>query len=564
MLRRVLAVLLLVCAFAPRAFASYSESRVTSEDVHALVARDGSTVVTHAFGVRVLAGTLRTLPFAGFDDDLRLRPTATVTAPDGRTGTASVVRDDKDIVHVTVDDPRGLKRGDYRFEVVYETSLAPRIVRDGAFDRVRFALPPLREGVDSARLVLDFPSAPTEPRADTGDDADLSTLRRNADHDELEIVRPHVAKGEAATFFARVDPKALSALPGAPPPVATAAPPPAPKRAPLATAIPVAVGALLLFALALAKGRTLAAVRGASPVGLVPLPSALRAVLAAALFGGGVHLESSGRLVAGAAVVAAALPLLAWRFRASVVRARARATWLVMKPSEAFAPEPSPADAFDATTARGALVLAVLAGGCGVACFALRAAGPAAPYLVAIDALALVPLFFTGTRRQMPPSARREGAALAPVARSLGSLEAVKVAPLARMGGDAVDELRLLASPRLAMAGALAIEVGVAWQRAGGASLPSYDVLVRVSDGTFAASKMTAAFPAARPLPGRKPEERVYRFEPDGPFAGHAATLVGELAEVLRDRRLVLAGGAFEGTDRRVPPNERRPQEAAA
>jgi hypothetical protein len=90
---------------------------------------------------------VRSLTLAGFEDDWRFRPTASVTASDGRTFGASVTRDDKDVLHVTVDDPKGLKRGDYKFELVYEGSLVGRrLTRDGAFERVRLALPPMREG----------------------------------------------------------------------------------------------------------------------------------------------------------------------------------------------------------------------------------------------------------------------------------------------------------------------------------------------------------------------------------------------------------------------------------
>ncbi len=238
---------------------TWTESHVTGEDVRAAVARDGSVVVTHAISFRVAAGTLRSVALTGFEDDLRFRPTANVTAGDGHATSASVVRDDKDVVHVTVDDPKGLKRGDYRFELTYEMSLAGRVTREGAFARVRFALPPMREGVDGARLVLELPSAPTEPRAVTEGDgaADLATLRRTTEHDELELVRPHVAKAEAATFYARVDPKALSQMDDAAlrEPVVLA-PPAAPReRPPIARALLVAACALLLFGLALAKGR---------------------------------------------------------------------------------------------------------------------------------------------------------------------------------------------------------------------------------------------------------------------------------------------------------------------
>ena len=141
-----------------------------------------------------------------------------------------------------------------------------------------------------------------------------------------------------------------------------------------------------------------------------------------------------------------------------------------------------------------------------------------------------------------------------PIARSLEACEDVRVAPYARN-----DELRLLVVPRLAMPGVVGIEVAVAWERAGGATLPTYEALVRVQDGSFAAAKMAAYAEGQRCLPGRKPEERVYRFEPAGPSNEAAVALVVDLADALRDRRMIVATRAeWEGAERRLPPNVRR------
>jgi hypothetical protein len=235
-----------------------------------------------------------------------------------------------------------------------------------------------------------------------------------------------------------------------------------------------------------------------------------------------------------------------------------------VRPEDAFGRARARArDWLDATTRRGAFVLIGYTVLVLVACYCARAAGGAAPYVIAIDALVVVPIFFTGTSRQMPPDAAREAVALAPVARTLERTtssvadEPLKVAPMVRVTSDGrEDETRILISPRLAMGGLAGIEVGVAWERAGGATLAAFDVLVRVHDGTFASAKMTAAFPSKRVLPGRKPEERVLRFEPEGPGASQAAALVANLAEILRDRRVIMAAAARE-VERRLPPNSK-------
>jgi hypothetical protein len=562
MLRRVLAVLLLILA-AGEVRANYTEAHIAGEDAWVVVERDGRMTVTHVVAYRVLAGTLRSFAITGFEDDLRFHPTASVTSADGKTFGASVTHDDKDVLHVTVDDPKGLKRGDYRFELVYEgTLVGRRVARDGAFERVRFALPPMREGIDGARVVLDLPSAPTEPRAVSEGDvaADLSNLRRSAERDELEMVRPHVAKGEGATFFARIDPKALPLVND---PALRAPPPPPPAeltvtKPTLPIAILACASTLALFALALAKSRVLPR----EAMGLLPGPASVRAALAGLAFGAGVVLEAQARFVSGAALVALAMLFCASRVKAPARAARGPAAWSAQGADEAFAREMSPADWLDGTTRRGALVLFAFAIACALASHLSRTVDGAAPYVVAIDALAVLAVFFTGTSRQLPPTRAREGHALAPVARALAKNE-LDVNPYARN-----DEMRLFATSQLAMPGVVAIEVGVAWERApsilGGASVASFDVLVRVLDGTFAAAKIAGAFPKKRALPGRKPEERVFRFEPEGPSVSDVATLVGSLAETLRDRRIVIeaspaeSGKAFRGAERRLPPNARR------
>ncbi len=555
MLRRTL-LLLLFLLFVREAAASYTEAHLAGVDVRVVVGRDGRVAVTHGFDYRVLAGTFRSIAITGFADDWRFSPTAKVTSSDARVFGATVTHDDKGVLHVTVDDPKGLKRGDYRFEIAYEGELGSRVTRDGAFDRLRFALPTMREGIDGARVVFALPPAPTEPRAITEGDmaADITTLRRSAEHDELELVRPHVPKGEAAAFLVRVDPKALPQLdpalrlsPAPPPPAVTEVT----SRPPLGLALLACVAALVLFGLGLAKERL---VRGVC-MGLLPGPATFRTVLAATSFGAGVLAQARDHVMLGAGLVALALPLLAWRAPPFQAPETCRqGTWLVLPPDEAFTREVTRTDLLDAATRVGAMVLGATLALLMLACWLVRASG-ALPYVIAMDAFVLVPIFFTGTRQQAPPSARREGEALAPIAGKLRAYDELRVAPLARVGEHGTEALRLLVSPRLAMTGVSAIEVGVAWERAGGTVMPSYDVLVRVHDDSFAAAKMTARFPQKRVLPGRKPDERVYRFEPEWPSVGSLCALVLELADVLRDRRLSMATDiAGRSQERRLPP----------
>lgn len=562
MWRRFGLLLLLLALFGSREVrANYTEAHLGGVDVRVTVGRDGHFAAAHKLTYHVLAGAMRSLTIQGFEDDLRFAPTGTATTADGRSFGLTVARDDKGL-HVNVDDPKGIKRGDYTLELDYEGSLvggsSPRVALEGAFYRLRFATPPMTEGVDGMRVVLDLPSAPTEPRvAASGDEGDsselLSALRRGAERDELELVRPHVAKGQGVSWYARVDPKAMPALDD------PALRPRAQSAAPITRSgselpwIVAAAAALALFALSLAKHRLLG--DSAAMRGLVPLPATVRLTLAALVFGAGVYVEADGRALVAASLVAAALPLVAWRAskREPSSPASRPGAWLVLRPDDAFAQPARPADWLDATTPRGRLVLAGLSLGLSLAAFfARRAEG--ASYWIGIDALALVPVFFSGTSFQAPPDSRRAAAALQPIARELEACEDVRVAPYALR-----DELRLLVMPRLAMPGVIGVELGVAWEGAGGATLATYEALVRVHDGSFAAAKMAAYAKDQRALPGRKPEERVYRFEPAGPSVGSAVALVRELADTLHDRRLVIATPIeWEGAERRLPPNVRR------
>ena len=284
--------------------------------------------------------------------------------------------------------------------------------------------------------------------------------------------------------------------------------------------------------------------------GLVPLPATARAItLAALVFGAGVSVEADGR----ALVARRSWPRRFRSSRGARRRASRRHRRRGPAPGSCSAPTtPSrgrarPADWLDATTTRGRLVLAALSALLALAAFVARRADGAS-YWIGIDALALVPVFFSGTSLQAPPDERRAAAALRPIAQRLETCADVRVAPYARS-----DELRLLVMPRLAMPGVVGVELAVAWERAGGASLATYEALVRVHEGSFAAAKMAGYAKDQRPLPGRKPEERVYRFEPAGPSVGSAAALVRELAEALRDRRLVIATPLeWEGAERRA------------
>ncbi len=568
--------LLAVSRPAAAADSGWREVHLGGVDVRVTVDPDGAAHVVHRIVYKVLAGTFRTAEISGFDEDARFEEQGTVTADDGRTFSLFVVRDEQGVVHATVDDVKGLRRGQYTFELRYALGLAGRrLTRSGAFYRLRFATPPMSEGTDGMRVVFDLPAAPTEPRAasDDGDDPAavgmLATLRRTTERDELELLRPHVARGESAAWVARIDPKALPALKD------PALRPPSPAVTPLAPSRPwlpwlgAALAGVILAALALAKQRGFAARcarAGAEARGPLRLPAALRVAVASVSLALGVHAQTGGSLLSGAALVALALAALALRATTPPRAARGPGEWLALRPEEVFARTREPGDGLDATTRTGRLVLVGVIAALVALGVASRHLAAAAPFLVAIDALVLVPIFFTGTSLHVLPRARRAAAPLRRVHQALHARDDLRVTPWARFpqGADEADEVRVLTLPRAAMAGVVGVEVGVGWRREGATYAPAFELLVRVQDGSFAAAKMAAYVgPSARPLPGRKPEEKVYRLEPELPGARSACARVVALAELLHDRRLALPAPAYAGEDRRAPPNARRARIAA-
>ena len=82
-------------------------------------------------------------------------------------------------------------------------------------------------------------------------------------------------------------------------------------------------------------------------------------------------------------------------------------------------------------------------------------------------------------------------------------------------------------------------------------ALPAAEVLVRVQGDSPASAKMASRHAGLRPLAGRKPEERVFRFEAEWPTEAAIATLASDLAALLMDRRMK-GEFIYEGSNRRA------------
>jgi len=245
------------------------------------------------------------------------------------------------------------------------------------------------------------------------------------------------------------------------------------------------------------------------------------------------------------------------------VAPRGPGKWLALRPEEAFARRAA-GDVFDPWSRKGALALLLMLAGLAAVAMGLRGISPRAPYFVGLDAVALLPLLATGRRSQLPPDAGSAAAWLRRVFARLSKRKSLRVAPWARVpvGCAEPDEVRVLVVPRAAMPGLVGIEVGLAWLRHATSFAPAPGVLVRVHGSSAASARMTTLAPFARPVPGRSPEERVFRLGPTLPTRDGTLSLVKRLAQELEDRRVTR--GPWERTERRVPPEQREKAVAQA
>jgi len=544
----------LVSALATGQAYAWQEAHQTGHEAVLVVDARGVAVVEHRIRWQVAHGPLRSIDLLHFPASADVDPLVSITASDGRALSAYAARLDDGTVRIRADEPRALLRGTFTFTVHSRIDLvaARALVRDGGMWRLSWSEPAVTDGVDGARLTVDLPAAPDEPRPvvpETGaiDESVTATIQRGADRDVLDLVHAHVARGEAMTWTIRLDPRAL----------ALAVDPRAlsPAKANSVSGPgrwwEVLVGASLLSAavsfgmLVQCKSRAFGlacALRGGIARALLPLPDRPRAILAGIAFalGLGLGLGGIGDATAGAACAAIATLAAALRAPRSLPRVRGPGRWLALRAEDAFAlPEVKGHwldidSAVGRAAALGAGVLAV------VAALLARRFDPDAPWVVALDATALVPLFITGRASQLPPDGVRSAVPwLARAFRRLRTVSGVRVTPWARVAPDglAADELRLLVMPRVATPGLIGLEVGLAWSSTpvGWAATP--EVLVRVVDGSAAAQTLVREVPSALSAPGRRSDERVIRLLPHAPTRSCTVALVGALAGALTPRQ---------------------------
>jgi hypothetical protein len=563
-LRRHLAALLalaVLCAAFPAK--AWVETRVTGHSAVVDVERNGTATVTQELGIRLRGGPLSELSLGGVDSDAEPLPDATlVCTDDAKFGTVplTVERQPDGSLKLTVERERGLRTGSYVFRFSYRTQLLKRelIRRVGSHVELRWVGPRFDDGLDSARVTFRTPEAsvaPTLPSPGvspgTINELDelggvfVGNLRRAPGKDELEIVRPHVARGEPALWRVWVADAAFDAF------AAGSSPQP---QAMIASRelgesprerlswLLGALGAGLCFGLLLfAKWRgfqAAAASRRAEAAALVPLAVGVRAALAGVLLGlaviaGGRWDEPTwvGVLLLGAMACAT---LYARSGRAAP---RGPGQWLPLSEADAFAAERSrlPGRYLDASTLPGKLVFGALLLGLVALHFVVRKHSPYRAVELLLGGAVLLPVFLTGRARELPvvPGGDPQGT----LRRLLSGLRrrGLRAVPLARLplGSSEADELRLQVQPRGALAGFQAIEVGADHAVGLGGIVAEPYVMLRVREGSECAALLLGQVAFQR---GRKPEERVAVLRPKLPTVAETLALVGELVELVTSR----------------------------
>jgi hypothetical protein len=419
----------------------------------------------------VHGGPLKSFDLASADKDVTpLDSSVVALGADGSTSAGSpleLVARASGGLRVNVTAPRGLSRGTFVFHVRYRRALVAGedVRRDGAMLRVRWTGASWAEGRDNVRCTMVVPAAPTEPRApnapertdegaasDGSDGAFIAETRRGTDHDEITLIRPHVARGEPVTWTVYIDPRALGQ---ANDPALRPTPPPTPRveSPPRRRAAYIGGAAILLFGFSLLVGAKSAEVaRHTRGVGearaLVPLPTSLRVLLAGPALAAGVALQLKlDDPWWGTLAVLLALALAAHRRPIARRVPRGPGQWLLLADAEAFAKPPSPKGAWlDAGTPWGRRCFGFAVALAAVATYVVGRSSTYHAYLIAFDVAVIFPIFGTGRLADLPPHPIDGiGPRLGRIARQLRAQKGVRAVAWARLpnGATGFDELRL-------------------------------------------------------------------------------------------------------------------------
>ena len=545
---------------------AWVETTLKSDNVWLEVDSSGMAKVRHEMLVRVRGGPLKEFVVDGVDADASPLPDASVVRAKSGAGAGHpipvVPELDGTVLRLVINAKKGISRGTFLFRFSYETNLANLggISDRGGHAELQWTGPRFDQGLDSVKLVLSLPraaSAPSVPAASGADGRNegvfLAQLRRSSERDTLEIVRPHVARGETVTWRAQVD----SALFGFSSP---AAPTSAPKvRSGLSRRAAVGqpswrrlavlgASALVLALLVLLKGRAVAAAaeqRGASARPLVSLPLWARALIGAwlAFAAGAVALELQfPALGAGFAVLYLLLashlePRLHPRLRGPGEWVRQDPACLSQKSSTR-----APGAWLDMGRWQGFSFFFVLAAGLLALAKIRFAVSPYEGIICGMGVALLFPIFCTGRAAELPTE---------PGAGGLGLLGRCwqRVESSAELGAELLgrvssvdsvpDELRIRLSPQRVHNGFQGIELAIENQMNGTGRVPLPVIILRVREGSACHQVLSKRLAWAR---GRTNEQRACLLRPALPDAESTIELLGRILDLVQDETAAGSG----------------------
>jgi hypothetical protein len=548
--------------------------RVLSSVTRIELAADGSARVRHELRLESSTGSLRSFALQGLDPDAEPLPDARITRNDSGAGAPQPLE-----LHIAGGRAElGLERAaslpgkSFSIEFGYQTRLLGRgLLRElpgGQRMQLSWPGPRFDDGVDSVTLVVRTGAAGLPPEADDRDPETpaanlraaggpgiiMSTLRRSADGDELELVRAHVARQEAPRWRVLLDRTLFTAssTSSAKEPVQPDPEPseveldgiwPAPEGGlptpSLYWSLPCILAAATGFALLiLLKARAVAqaaSLRGCRVRPLLPGSSTQQAAVAglSVALASGLVLWLDAPL-AGALALLLAVALATHRPPASEARLRGPGEWQpldaqVLQP-DATPAAPLPGAWLDVGRLQGfALLLGLLAAN-GAAALQLFQSSPYYGACLLLAGSALLPIFCTGRAGELPePGLAQSRRFLSRVLKRLKGKPELVLQPLGRVctGASDLDELRLAIHPAHGLPGLIGMELALE-QRPGLAQSSAGPVLVvRAADGS----------PCQRALPrqlswsrGRSVEERAALVRPQLPSVAQTVELLLELA----------------------------------
>ncbi len=526
---------------------AWQEAHVVADDVRIRVEAEGRARFEHATQVNVTRGPYRGFDLAPIDATSIVEPQVACRGDNGIDFAATATLE-ASAIHVRLDEPKAIRRGKLTCTTRYGVDAASRelLVVEGGIARFVWTAPRSPEGFDTAKVTISLPAAPTEPaavNAETGelDRAVVTSLGRLQERDELQMTRPHIARGGTARWAVRFDARAVTVAPKPVAPPVVAGPPVKERRALwwVAALLAAAFGGLVML-----KDRVVRSLGEGHPVPMVRAPLALRASLSALLVMLAACAAVSDWVVLAVGLLATTVPALLYRTPMVRPLPRAPGHWFILKAADAFAPLTPRRTLFDVRGIRGALLLlAMVLNATALAVASVQIELPSMFLLGVGVPLVSLFAFVSGGVRQSSPSLAQQRAFLAPVSRKLSSHD-LRVVPWGRMplavdGQEhELDELRLLLLPQPLVPGLRGLELAVAFTVTLAATRPYLELLVRTVEGSKAHATARTLFEGQRPLPGRKPDERVWSVPLPLPEA-EAVQQVLKMATAFREDRPV-------------------------